>query len=232
MKPKLRLHREGAAVEPLSIQQGIRDAERHRIARNFESLPQFHFVQKGLLGTNAIAEKVHHPSTETMTMMDSRNRETHFSSESVRRQDNSTMYIPSFYDSDDEDYDEEQFGVINGIDESRDDTCIKKNAEVDVQQRRGSRYALLRCLAWSQDEEGDANGGNRIVSPTTASIPIDPRSLQNMVANLCTISPSFSVMEIPSTKQSIVGNVHWEQQVPLDRDLGSIICQRANFAGN
>lgn len=133
-------------------------------------------------------------------------------------QEYNTSYMPSMYDSDDEDYekDEEQFGAI--LDETRDDTCIKKYRE-GGQQHQGSRYALMRCLAWSQDEEGDAGSETRMNAPTS------PTSVQEMVSDLCTISPSRHIIE-SSGHQTAVADVLWEQQVPADWDLQSIIYKR------
>jgi hypothetical protein len=122
------------------------------------------------------------------------------------------------YDSDEEE--DDTFNVT--IDETRDDH-IKKNRE-DEQERRGSRYALLRSLAWSQDEELDGTSEHRMESQSDDTTVL----LCTLIADTCTVSPPPSSMET-STRRSTDGrsSILWtQQQVQSDQDLDTIICRR------
>lgn len=153
--------------------------------------------------------------------MDSLESSINSITEMSRMDSGSSLYMPSmYYDSDDEDGDTYNLLVC----ETRDDH-IKKVREED-QQRRGSRYALLRSLAWSQDEEADttSDATTRMESqPTTND---DPALLCTLIEGLsCTMPPPISVSE-----KNKYGNgrssILWEQQVPSDRDLGAIVSKR------
>jgi hypothetical protein len=136
--------------------------------------------------------------------------------ETPRMQSGSTLYLPSMYDSDDEE--DDTFSVT--IYETRDDH-IKKHRE-DDQQRRGSRYALLRSLAWSQDEEADETSEYRMEYPSTD----DPAVLCTAIGGICTTPPPPASEETKNNRATGGSSILWEQQVPSGRDLGAIVCQR------
>lgn len=137
------------------------------------------------------------PSRETM--------ETEF----PRKQMESTLYMPSMYDSDDDEEDE--------VPESREDG-IKKGRRGDVQQtRRESRYALQRCLAWSQDEPDDDN--DRMDAGMSDDSLSSSRTRQQEKQEGNEISNGHSVPR---------NVIHWEEKVGSDGNLGSILWRDGN----
>lgn len=132
----------------------------------------------------------------------------------------SSLYLPSMYDSFDEDDEEDTFGSI--LDETRDDHI--KVRDEDDQQRRGSRYALLRSLAWSQDEDLEEECEDRVDS---SNLTDASAMLYTLVASICTISAQPASEETTKNKRDKGRScILWEQQVPSNRDLATIVCQR------
>ena len=130
--------------------------------------------------------------------------------ETPRMESGSLLYLPSMYDSDDEDED--------NVTLTRDDH-IKKVKEED-QQRRGSRYALLRCLAWSQDEDTEESPGDRMTSQST----VDPAVHLTMVADVCTISSTPASEKTLKSFGLHQSRILWAEQVSSEQDLATIIC--------
>eukprot|EP00536_Pseudo-nitzschia_multiseries_P005491 jgi/Psemu1/12673/gm1.12673_g len=73
--------------------------------------------------------------------------------ELVKTQEESTLYMPSMYDSEEED--ENYF-----LTDSRDESTCSGSQRNDV-RRRHSRYSLMRCLAWSQAEDDKEDKGSQ-----------------------------------------------------------------------
>lgn len=108
------------------------------------------------------------------------------SSSETREQSESTLFIPSMYSEDETDSSGE---VIN------------------------SRYALQRCLAWSQDEAEDE------------FMVVDDPSLSFCSAQSTLIDKYTQMDEIPMTTAR---NIHWEDKVKSGENLEQMMKETIN----
>jgi hypothetical protein len=127
----------------------------------------------------------------------------------------STLYMPSMYDSDD-DNDEE------GTDR-RDERMSNDRQEV----LRTSKFSLKRCLAWSIDDQED----ERISTSDEHDVDGEPNG------SLGVISEGGAVQSFGSFHSALVDSVnsrelhvhngvrpvHWEEQVTIDKNLDSFL---------
>jgi hypothetical protein len=106
-----------------------------------------------------------------------------------KQQIESTLYMPSMYDSDEE-----------GAD-TRDE---------DINSGRVSRFALQRCLAWSQDEAEFEE--DRMETGETED---------NSLTSFCSIQPALVDSEAGKDQiaTTTVRNIHWGNQITSDQKL-------------
>ena len=136
----------------------------------------------------------------------------------VKTQEESTLYIPSMYDSEEEN---EDFCVTDTRDES---TCNERQQK--EKSRRYSRFSLMRSLAWSQAEDDQEDEG---VSDREEDEDEEIMfMIRNTSGNSClSFSSVHSALVDSINHLSISGNhvrpVHWEEQVTIDKKLDSFL---------
>jgi len=129
----------------------------------------------------------------------------------------STLYMPSMYDSED---DEEGLSVTDARDES---TC--SGGERIEMRRQNSRFSLMRCLAWSQAEDD--------IDDTRLSERKEEKDedmfLIRITSGGCASFNSTHSALIDSThyaSDNNTKNVHWEERVASDKNLDSLLYEK------
>ena len=138
--------------------------------------------------------------------------------EASRVQSTELQSLPLMYDSDDEDYDDFVLVDENVVFDARDDDL--KLLRDDPQQRHGLQYPLLRCLAWSQDEDSDTSNRDISNSPSRSD---DQVSLQSLIASICTISVPTIVEAPVRHHHNGRGNIVWVQELSSYGDRYTIV---------
>uniref|UniRef100_A0A7S4EQV2 Uncharacterized protein n=1 Tax=Pseudo-nitzschia australis TaxID=44445 RepID=A0A7S4EQV2_9STRA len=135
--------------------------------------------------------------------------------ELVKNQTESTLYMPSMYDSEEED---EDYFVTDARDEN---TC--SDTQRNDARRRHSRYSLMRCLAWSQGEDDKEDKG-----PSDSGEEEEDEEMFVIQSNSggCVSFNSVHSAHIDSIHHSSdneIRPVHWVQRVASDNKLDSFL---------
>jgi hypothetical protein len=148
----------------------------------------------------------------------------------VQKQVESTLYMPSSYDTGDEEDD--------GTDQRDERIPTERNQNVPC----SPRFALQRCLAWSQDEDlneervlGDEENEiteNESNERLLRLFPEYSESSINVVKSFGSFhsamvdtasSSDFHVNSIPTNG---IRPIHWEEQVTVDKNLDSFLTSK------
>jgi hypothetical protein len=123
-------------------------------------------------------------------------------------------------ESDDEDDCDDFVLLQDDVYDARDDDL--KLIRDDPQQRHGLQYPLVRCMAWSQDEDSDHSSGHDVLnSPSRIN---DHVNIQSLIASICTISAP-TIAEVPVRHHNGRGNVVWQQELASFGDRYTIAKQ-------
>jgi hypothetical protein len=143
----------------------------------------------------------------------------------------STLYMPSMYDTGDEDDGTDQRDEINPRER-------KQNAP------RSPRFSLQRCLAWSQDDdqteeripgeekEGDDDVAGKDHESYRHLFPEYSESNISMVKSFGSFhsavvdAVSSNDFQINTTSKNGIRPVHWEEQVTVDKNLVSFLSSK------
>lgn len=135
----------------------------------------------------------------------------------------STLYMPSMYDSEDDD-------ECRSGDDARDETTSSREERIDA-RRRSSRFSLMRCLAWSQAE--DEKEDSRLPERTEEEDDEVRFLIQNTSGGCASFNSTHSAL-VDSTHyapDNNTKNVHWEELVGSDKKLDSLLSgKKANPA--
>jgi hypothetical protein len=132
----------------------------------------------------------------------------------------STLYMPSMYDTED---DEEGSSVTDARDEN---TC--SSGDRNDTRRRNSRFSLMRCLAWSQAE--DDKEETPLPDRKEGKEGEDFFLMKNCSGGCASFSSIHSAL-VDSTHYATdnnTKNVHWEERVASDKKLDSLLLLRQN----
>mmetsp|Transcript_23570 Transcript_23570/g.65407 ORF Transcript_23570/g.65407 Transcript_23570/m.65407 type:complete len:156 (-) Transcript_23570:380-847(-) len=141
--------------------------------------------------------------------------------EILQTQRESTLYMPSMYDSEDDD---EDFFVTESRDESTCSATQRSGA-----RRRHSRYSLMRCLAWSQGEDDKEDNGSQQREGGEGDEDEDEDEEMFVIQNNSEGCVSFNsvhsarVDSIQIASDNETRPVHWEQRVASDKKLDSLL---------
>ncbi|VEU38486.1 unnamed protein product [Pseudo-nitzschia multistriata] len=129
----------------------------------------------------------------------------------AKTQDDSTLYMPSMYDSEEEE-------------DARDEnTCSE--IQRSEPRRRHSRYSLMRCLAWSEaeddiEEKKSSNGKEDQVDEDQQMFVIQNNSVGCISFN-SVHSAHIDSIHRPSGNE--IRPVHWIQRVSSDNKIDSYL---------
>eukprot|EP00539_Tryblionella_compressa_P007319 CAMPEP_0178754400 /NCGR_PEP_ID=MMETSP0744-20121128/12138_1 /TAXON_ID=913974 /ORGANISM="Nitzschia punctata, Strain CCMP561" /LENGTH=158 /DNA_ID=CAMNT_0020408307 /DNA_START=204 /DNA_END=683 /DNA_ORIENTATION=- len=132
------------------------------------------------------------------------------------KQVESTLYMPSMYDTSDED-------------DARDERSPTDRQKATCSS---TRFALQRCLAWSvDDQEEERVQRDQEEAEHDDEERMDPGTYSegsiNMVKSFGSVYSAVvdatSSMDLHSTTESRVRPVHWEEQVTVEKRLDSFL---------
>ncbi|KAL3925396.1 MAG: hypothetical protein SGILL_000432 [Bacillariaceae sp.] len=151
----------------------------------------------------------------------------------------STLYIPSSYDYDTGDEDD-------WVADQREERSPSERGE--RRHARFSRFALQRCLAWSQEEDDDqeqvedretgedlveelverlsGSAMTRDYSESSISMVKSFGSFHSAVVD----AASSSDFQTASASNKGIRPIHWEEQVTVDKNLNSFLSSKRQTA--
>mmetsp|Transcript_3458 Transcript_3458/g.8230 ORF Transcript_3458/g.8230 Transcript_3458/m.8230 type:complete len:152 (+) Transcript_3458:73-528(+) len=138
----------------------------------------------------------------------------------------STLYMPSMYDSEDDD-------ECYSMTDARDESTSSREERIDT-RRRNSRFSLMRCLAWSQSQAEDDNQDTKLPERKEEDDDEVRFLIQNASGGGCASFNSIHSALVDSTHyapDNNTKNVHWEELVGSDKKLDSLLSgKNANSA--
>lgn len=116
------------------------------------------------------------------------------------KQQDTTLYMPSMYDSDDCSVDSRDEGEMNVADKGTRDV-------------RDSRYDLQRCLAWSQDDDDDFVQDDSHDFHQEDDDKGDREDDRMLLQSFCSFHSAIVDSQSCSDQIACVKSVHWDQKV-------------------
>lgn len=128
----------------------------------------------------------------------------------------STLYMPSMYDSED---DEE----MHSIADARDENTCERSERIDTRHEK-SQFSLMRCLAWShaEDDKEDMRLSEREEDWQDDDVAFLIRNASGGCASFNSLH-SAMVDSTPYAPDNNTKNVHWEERVEFDKKLESLL---------
>ncbi|KAG7366971.1 hypothetical protein IV203_029641 [Nitzschia inconspicua] len=152
-----------------------------------------------------------------------------------QKQIESTLYMPSMYDTGDEDEE--------GTDQRDERSPNERNQNL----LRSPRFALQRCLAWSQDEDlneervpGEVHDDYDVENENGAHLRLLPQYSESSIGMVksfgsfqsAVVDAASSIdLHVNTITNNGIRPVHWEEQVTVDKNLDSFLFSKKAVTG-